>query len=186
METESSNSFGGTIISQLFKILLKIESALWYWLSVWLKINWRNTLHCTKRTQNKTQIIQWRPLKGFLASFHLWDYKFLHKRTFCLILFCVFKLKYWTGKSLIISLYLFLFFVCISFFCFVLFLFCLLFFYIFVHFLFFLFSECSPKVKWNVFNIHIPIWQHGSCIHMAMATKPPPILIYSLHPNNDI
>ena len=110
MEKESSNSLGGTIISQRFKILLKIESAVWYWLSVWLKMSWRNTLHCTKRTQNKTKIIQWRLLKGFLASFHLWDYKFLHKRIFCLILFCVFKLKYSTGKSLIIPLYLFLFF----------------------------------------------------------------------------
>ena len=34
-----------------------------------------------------------------------------------------------------------------------------------------------------MFNIHIPIWQHGSCIHLAMATKPPQILINSLYPN---
>ena len=37
-----------------------------------------------------------------------------------------------------------------------------------------------------LFHIHIPIWQHGSCIHLAMATKPHPILINSLHPNNAI
>ena len=37
-----------------------------------------------------------------------------------------------------------------------------------------------------LFNIHIPIWQHGSCIHLAMATKPPPISINSLHPYNAI
>ena len=35
-------------------------------------------------------------------------------------------------------------------------------------------------------HIHIPIWQHGSYIHLAMPTKPPPILINSLHPNNAI
>ena len=37
-----------------------------------------------------------------------------------------------------------------------------------------------------VLHIHIPIWQHGSCIHLAMPTKPPPILIKSLHLNNAI
>ena len=37
-----------------------------------------------------------------------------------------------------------------------------------------------------MFDIHIPIWQHGSCIHLSMATKPPSILINSLHPNNAI
>ena len=37
-----------------------------------------------------------------------------------------------------------------------------------------------------LFHIHIPIWQNGSCIHLAMPTKPPPILINSLHPNNAI
>ena len=37
-----------------------------------------------------------------------------------------------------------------------------------------------------MFHIHTPILQHGSCIHLAMATKPPPILINSLHPNNAI
>ena len=42
------------------------------------------------------------------------------------------------------------------------------------------------KVLFNVFHIHIPIWQHGSCIHLAMSTKPPPVLINSLHPNNAI
>ena len=30
------------------------------------------------------------------------------------------------------------------------------------------------------------IWQYGSCIHLAMPTKPPSILINSLHPNNVI
>ena len=34
----------------------------------------------------------------------------------------------------------------------------------------------------KLLHIHIPIWQHGSCIHLAMATKPPPMLI-NLHPN---
>ena len=42
------------------------------------------------------------------------------------------------------------------------------------------------KKRKGMFHIHIPIWQHGSCIHLAMATKPPPILINSLHPNNAI
>ena len=37
-----------------------------------------------------------------------------------------------------------------------------------------------------MFHIHIPIWQHGFCIHLAMATKPPSILINSLYPNNAI
>ena len=32
-----------------------------------------------------------------------------------------------------------------------------------------------------LFHIHIPIWQHASCIHLAMPTKHPPILINSLH-----
>ena len=32
-----------------------------------------------------------------------------------------------------------------------------------------------------LFRIHIPIWQHGSCIHLAMATKPLPILINSVN-----
>ena len=36
----------------------------------------------------------------------------------------------------------------------------------------------------NLFHIYIPIWQHGSCTHLAMATKPPPI-INSMHPNNE-
>ena len=31
------------------------------------------------------------------------------------------------------------------------------------------------KLKSYLFHIHIPIWQHGSCFHLAMATKPPPI-----------
>ena len=39
------------------------------------------------------------------------------------------------------------------------------------------------KKERGMFNIHIPIWQHGSCIHLAMATKPPQILINSLYPN---
>ena len=28
-------------------------------------------------------------------------------------------------------------------------------------------------MSWGLFHIHITIWQHGSCIHLAMATKPP-------------
>ena len=37
-----------------------------------------------------------------------------------------------------------------------------------------------------MFHIHIPIWQHGSCIHQAMATKPHPKLINYLHQNTAI
>ena len=40
--------------------------------------------------------------------------------------------------------------------------------------------------NYQVFHIHIPIWQYVSYIHLAMPTKPPPILINSLYPNNDI
>ena len=42
------------------------------------------------------------------------------------------------------------------------------------------------KRERGMVHFHIPIWQHSSCIHLAMATKPPPILINSLHPNNAI
>ena len=35
-------------------------------------------------------------------------------------------------------------------------------------------------------TFHTPIRQHGSRNHLAMATKPPPISIYSLHSNNAI
>ena len=27
----------------------------------------------------------------------------------------------------------------------------------------------------KLFPIHIPIWQHGSCVYLAMASKPSPI-----------
>ena len=54
-----------------------------------------------------------------------------------------------------------------------------------------LMQNLTPNIKCNhnvqfLFHIHIVIWQHGSCIHLAMPTKPLPILINSLHPNNVI
>ena len=42
------------------------------------------------------------------------------------------------------------------------------------------------STSYIVFHFHVPISQHGSCSHLAMATKPSPILIYSLHPNNAV
>ena len=45
------------------KNVAQIECALWYWMVHAIKNELKgNILHCTKRTQNKTRIGQWRLL----------------------------------------------------------------------------------------------------------------------------